>query len=142
MARVIVTKPAQKDLVDIRAYIRDELCNPSAAKRIISELKKSISALSSFSGRGRPLDALIPVHTDYRYSVVCSSRHTRQLLDWKAGSINPVPIIRSLSMPTAFFSFLEKMKERQILGNKKRWRFVCKVSAPAKMRAASTAPHR
>lgn len=69
MARVIVTKPAQKDLVDIRAYIRDELCNPGAAKRIISELKKSISARSSFSGRGRPLDALIPVHTDYRYLV-------------------------------------------------------------------------
>jgi len=67
MARVIVTKPAQKDLADICANIRDELSNPSATKRIISELKKSICALSSFSGRGQPLDALIPVHTDYRY---------------------------------------------------------------------------
>mgnify|MGYP004554589949 CR=1 FL=1 len=35
-------------------------------------LKKSIVSLSDFPGRGRPLDALIPVHTDYRY-LVCEN---------------------------------------------------------------------
>lgn len=72
MARVIVSKEARKDLVNIRSYIRDELCNPSAAQRIIGELKKSVLSLGEFPAKGRPLDALIPVHTDYRY-LVCEN---------------------------------------------------------------------
>ena len=31
MARVIVSKEARNDLISIRDYIRDELCNPDAA---------------------------------------------------------------------------------------------------------------
>ena len=72
MARVSVSKAAQKDLAAIRRYIREELCNPQAAARIIGEVKKSILSLSDFSGRGRPLDALIPAHTEYRY-LVCEN---------------------------------------------------------------------
>lgn len=72
MAQVTVSKAAQRDLLSIRGYIRDELCNPDAAKRVIAGLKKSIQSLERFSGRGRPLDALIPVHTEYRY-LVCES---------------------------------------------------------------------
>ena len=67
MARVIVSKEARNDLVSIRDYIRDELCNPDAAQRILASLKKSILSLEHFPGRGKPLDALIPVHTEYRY---------------------------------------------------------------------------
>ena len=69
MARVTLSKEAQRDLVSIRNYIRDELCNPSAAQRIITCLKKSVQSLEKISGRGRPLDALISVHTEYRYLV-------------------------------------------------------------------------
>ena len=69
MASVIVSKEARRDLVLIRNYIRDELCNPDAAKRIMAGLKESVQSLEKFSGRGRPLDALIPVHTEYRYLV-------------------------------------------------------------------------
>jgi toxin ParE1/3/4 len=72
MARITVSKEARKDLVFISQYISDELCNPDAAKHIIGLLKKSIVALESFPGRGRPLDALIPVHTEYRY-LVCEN---------------------------------------------------------------------
>ena len=72
MARVTVSKEARRDLIAIHAYIRDELCNPSAAQRIMAELKKSMLELESFPGRGRPLDALIPVHTEYRY-LVCEN---------------------------------------------------------------------
>lgn len=72
MARVVVSKEARKDLISIRDYILDELCNPSAAQRIIAELKKSVQSLERFPGRGRPLDALIPVHTEYRY-LVCEN---------------------------------------------------------------------
>ena len=72
MAHVTASKEARKDLVGIRDYIRNELCNPSAAQRIITELKKSALSLERFPGRGRPLDALIPVHTEYRY-LVCEN---------------------------------------------------------------------
>ena len=72
MAQVTLSKEAQRDLVSIRHYIRDELCNPDAAKRVIASLKKGVQSLSKFSGRGRPLDALIPVHTEYRY-LVCET---------------------------------------------------------------------
>lgn len=69
MARVTLSKEAQRDLVSIRDYIRDELCNPSVAQRIIACLKKSVQSLEKISGRGRPLDALISVHTEYRHLV-------------------------------------------------------------------------
>lgn len=42
MAKVTLSKEAQRDIIAIRNYIRDELCNPSAAKHIIACLKKSI----------------------------------------------------------------------------------------------------
>lgn len=69
---IIVSREARKDLVQIRQYISEELCNPDVAVRIMGLLKKSIASLSDFPGRGRPLDALIPVHTDYRY-LVCEN---------------------------------------------------------------------
>ena len=69
MAQVTLSKEAQRDLAAIRNYIRDELCNPGVAKRIMACLKKSVESLGQFPGRGRPLDALIAVHTEYRYLV-------------------------------------------------------------------------
>ena len=69
MDRVIVSKEARSDLVSIRDYIRDELLSPDAAQRILAELKKSISSLAHYPGRGKPLDALIAVHTEYRYLI-------------------------------------------------------------------------
>lgn len=72
MAQVTLSREAQRDLVSIRNYIRDELCNPGAARRIIACLKQSVQSLAKFSGRGRPLDALLPVHTEYRY-LVCEN---------------------------------------------------------------------
>ena len=67
MARVIVSKEARRDLINIRDYIRDELCNPHAAGRIIHALRTAVQGLEGFPNRGRPLDALIPIHTEYRY---------------------------------------------------------------------------
>lgn len=72
MAQVLLSKKAQRDLQSIRAYILEELCNPPAAARVMSRLKESIQLLETFPGRGRPLDALIPVHTEYRY-LVCEN---------------------------------------------------------------------
>ena len=71
MSKVIVSREARKDLEGIRAYIRDDLANPDAARRIIGELKKSVLSLSSMPGRGKPLDALLPVHTCLLYTSRC-----------------------------------------------------------------------
>ena len=67
MAHVTVSKEARRDLVHIRTYIRDELCNPDAADHIIHALHSAIEGLQHFPNRGRPLDALLPIHTEYRY---------------------------------------------------------------------------
>ena len=40
MPKVIVSREARRDLEGIRAYIRDDLANPDAARRILGELKK------------------------------------------------------------------------------------------------------
>jgi len=65
--RVTVSKEARRDLIAIRDYIRNELCAPDSATRMIRALKKSIQSLEAFPGRGKPLDALLSVHTEYRY---------------------------------------------------------------------------
>lgn len=72
MTSITVSPEARKDLLSIQAYIRDELCNPDAAQRILTTIKSSILSLETFPERGRPLDALIHVHTDYRY-LVCEN---------------------------------------------------------------------
>lgn len=72
MTNVRISGAAAKDLISIRDYIRNELNNPTAAVRIIRELKKAILSLADFPGRGRSLNTLIQVHTEYRY-LVCGS---------------------------------------------------------------------
>ena len=69
MAEVTVSRLARRDLVGIRDYIRDELNNPDAAARILVELKAAMESLRSMPERGKPLDAVIHVHTEYRYLV-------------------------------------------------------------------------
>ena len=67
MIKVTVSKEARKDLVNIHRYISEELENPQAANRIIHELRSAAEDLQLFPRRGKPLDALISVHTEYRY---------------------------------------------------------------------------
>ncbi len=67
MARVIVSKEAGKDLIHIRDYIRDERCNPAAAGQIIRELHNAARELQVFPNRGKSLDTMISIHTEYRY---------------------------------------------------------------------------
>ena len=65
--RVIVSGEARKDLTRIRAYIREELGNPDAADRLMRKLRLAMEGLTAFPRKGKPLDALLPVHTEYRY---------------------------------------------------------------------------
>ena len=67
MPRVIVTKEARKDLIGIRTYLRDDPSNPAVACHIIHELRTTIHNLQYFPDRGKPLDTIISIHTEYRY---------------------------------------------------------------------------
>ena len=69
MASVIVSPAARRDLIGIRDYIGNEPANPDAALRILRLLRSSIESLGDMPERGMPLDAVLSVHTDYRFLV-------------------------------------------------------------------------
>ena len=68
MANVIVSPAARRDLIGIR----DEPANPDAAVRILKLLRTGIESLRDMPERGMPLDAVLSVHTDYRF-LVCEN---------------------------------------------------------------------
>lgn len=90
MARVVVSRAARSDLLGIRDYIAVELSNPDAAARVLAELRAAMEALRDFPERGKPLDALLAVHTEYRF-LVCESYRVFYLFDGET-----VEIIRVL----------------------------------------------
>ena len=72
MANVIVSQAARRDLIGIRDYVSIELDNPDAAQRILKLLRTGIDSLRDMPERGMPLDAVLSVHTDYRF-LVCEN---------------------------------------------------------------------
>lgn len=70
--KIKVNPEAINDIGKIKGYIRDELCNPKAADRIVNEIVKSYKGLKDFPLRGSALDSIISVKTDYRY-LVCEN---------------------------------------------------------------------
>jgi len=93
MPKVTVSLTARKDLVSIHGYICDELDNPDAAKRIMSMLRKGIESLQSMPERGKSLDAVLAVHTEYRF-LVCEKYKVFYLYDGETVEI--VRIIHSM----------------------------------------------
>lgn len=69
---MIVSQAARRDLIGIRDYVSIELDNPDAAQRILKLLRTSIESLRDIPERGMPLDAVLSVHTDYRF-LVCEN---------------------------------------------------------------------
>jgi toxin ParE1/3/4 len=51
--RVIVTEPAEADLVDIHKYISKELCAPAAARNLVLDIRKVLRT-PTFSPQGLP----------------------------------------------------------------------------------------
>lgn len=69
---MIVSPAARRDLIGIRDYVSIELDNPDAAQRILKLLRTSIESLRDMPERSTPLDAVLSVHTDYRF-LVCEN---------------------------------------------------------------------
>lgn len=69
---MIVSQAARRDLIGIRDYVSIELDNPDAVQRILKLLRTSIESLRDMPERGMPLDAVLSVHTDYRF-LICEN---------------------------------------------------------------------
>lgn len=67
MIKVTVSKEARKRPGQYSPVHLRGIGKPQAANRIIHELRSAAEDLQLFPRRGRPLDALISVHTEYRY---------------------------------------------------------------------------
>ena len=93
MAEVSVSRLARNDLVHIRDYIQNELSNPDAALRIMAQLKQAMESLQTMPERGKPLDAILAVHTQYRF-LVCESYRIFYLYD--AQQVEVVRVLHTL----------------------------------------------
>jgi len=66
MNKLFISPAAEKDLLEIKQYISEELDNPISAVKIISQITKSIKDLASFPEVGIPLSTKIGFETKYR----------------------------------------------------------------------------
>jgi plasmid stabilization system protein ParE len=80
MTEVIVSRLARNDLLHIHDYIQSEQSNPDAALRIMAQLKQAMQSLQTMPERGKPLDAILAVHTEYRF-LVCENYRIFYLYD-------------------------------------------------------------
>lgn len=72
MTKLYISPMAQKDLLEIKKYISEELENPVAALRIVSEITRKVRYLSTFPKSGGELSSIINIDTSYRY-LVCEN---------------------------------------------------------------------
>ena len=72
MIRVSLSPDAERDLIQIKSYITDDLDNPIAANRVLAGITKRISILSEFPEIGPMLETIVSVQSDYRF-LVCGN---------------------------------------------------------------------
>lgn len=69
MRKLRMNPIAKKDLLEIKSYIAEELENPEAAVRVVTDIVKSYQKLKEFPQLGRKLSSKIGVTTDYRFII-------------------------------------------------------------------------
>ena len=69
MVDIRISPRAQKDMLEIREYISEELSNPTAAANVLSIITKRIRELAEFPLMGAPLSSIIDLETGYRFLV-------------------------------------------------------------------------
>ena len=60
-------------MLEIKKYISEELCNPTAANNVLSIITKRIKELAEFPLIDAPLSSIIDIETGYRFESVCST---------------------------------------------------------------------
>ena len=69
MNNLHLSEEAQNDLLEIKAYIEEELLNPSAALATVSRITKSLRILQNHVQAGTPLSSIADIESDYRFIV-------------------------------------------------------------------------
>ena len=72
MYNIVFAPEAVNDLLNIKAYIAEELQNVTAATNTVSKITKAIRVLSEFPESGPLLSSIISVNTNYRF-LVCGN---------------------------------------------------------------------
>ncbi|MHB8280951.1 MAG: type II toxin-antitoxin system RelE/ParE family toxin, partial [Candidatus Humimicrobiaceae bacterium] len=72
MYKLKISPEAKDDLVEIKSYISQDLCNQQAAENLVSKIINKISGLSEHPGIGAPLSSVVDINTDYRF-LVCAN---------------------------------------------------------------------
>ena len=71
MTKIVISPEAQRDLVEIGDYVAFQLHNRSAARKLISNLRKAVFSLRQFPEAGTPL-VNDGQNTSFRY-LVCGN---------------------------------------------------------------------
>lgn len=69
MNNLHLSEEAQNDLLEIKAYIEEELLNPSAALATVSRITKSLRILQNHAQAGATLSSIADIESDYRFIV-------------------------------------------------------------------------
>lgn len=72
MMKLRINPEVIEDIAEIKRYIREELCNPTAADRIAKRIVSAYKGLKTAPFIGVPLDSVLEVKTDYRF-LVCGN---------------------------------------------------------------------
>ena len=72
MMKLRINPEVIEDIAEIKRYIREELCNPTAADRIAKKIVSAYKGLKTAPFIGAPLDSVLEVKTDYRF-LVCGN---------------------------------------------------------------------
>ncbi len=72
MYKLKISPEAKDDLVEIKSYISQDLCNQQTAENLVSKIINKISGLSEHPGIGAPLSSVVDINTDYRF-LVCAN---------------------------------------------------------------------
>ena len=69
MVNLKISPKAQKDMLEIKEYISEELGNPTAATNVLAKITKRFRDLMEFPLIGAPLSSVIKIETGYRFLV-------------------------------------------------------------------------
>ena len=69
MNNLPLSEEAQNDLLEIKAYIEEDLLNPSAALATVSRITKSLRILQNHAQAGALLSSIADIESDYRFIV-------------------------------------------------------------------------
>ena len=72
MMKLRINPEVIEDIAEIKQYVREELCNLTAADRIAKRIVSAYKGLKTAPFIGAPLDSVLEVKTDYRF-LVCGN---------------------------------------------------------------------